>query len=79
MQLETAVPDSNESSLPLLLPLLDAFAQLGIGRSKGYELISDGSIATVYIGSRRLVARTELERFVATLTERGDRTNAGAG
>ena len=58
----------DNDSRPLLLPLPAAFAQLGIGRSKFYELISDGSIATVNIGSRRLVARTELERFVTSLT-----------
>lgn len=38
---------------------------LGIGRSKVYELLSDGSLESFYIGKRRLVHRDDLEQFLA--------------
>ena len=43
--------------------IAEAGAVLGIGRSSMYQLISEGKIATVSIGRRRLVLRAELERF----------------
>ena len=39
----------------LLYSIADAAAALGIGRSKFYELMSEGKIETVRIGRRRLV------------------------
>ena len=39
----------------LLLSIADAAAALAIGRSKTYELISQGRLLTVTIGRRRLV------------------------
>lgn len=39
----------------LLLSIADAAAALAIGRSKTYELISQGRLLTVNIGRRRLV------------------------
>jgi len=39
----------------LLLSIHDAAASLAIGRSKLYELISQGRLLTVTIGRRRLV------------------------
>ena len=51
----------------LLHPVTDAAAVLGVGRSKLYELITQGEIHTVKIGRRTLVSHDELERFVRTL------------
>ncbi len=39
----------------LLISIPDAAAMLGLGRSKIYELITEGRIDTVSIGRRRLV------------------------
>lgn len=39
----------------LLLSIEDAAAALAIGRSKTYELITQGRLLTVNIGRRRLV------------------------
>ena len=51
----------------LLHKLPDACEALGIGRSTLYELIADGTLATVKIGRRTLIAHDELERYVSTL------------
>lgn len=48
----------------LLLSIEDAAAALAIGRSKTYELISQGRLLTVNIGRRRLV-RIDSVRAVA--------------
>ena len=49
---------------PLLLSIEDAAGTLGIGRSKTYELISEGTLLTVTIGRRRLV-RADSVRSIA--------------
>jgi excisionase family DNA binding protein len=49
----------------LLLSIEDAAAALAIGRSKTYELISQGRLLTVNIGRRRLV-RVDSVRAVAS-------------
>ena len=49
----------------LLLSIEDAATSLGIGRSKTYELISEGRLLTVSIGRRRLV-RAESVRAIAS-------------
>ncbi len=51
----------------LAYPLAEAAAQLGIGRSKLYSEIAAGRLRTVAIGRRRLVPRSELERYLAGL------------
>lgn len=48
----------------LLLSIEDAAAALSIGRSKTYELISEGKLLTVSIGRRRLV-RADSIRAIA--------------
>ena len=42
------------------MPTLAAYL-LGIGRTKLYSLIHDGSIRTVMLGGARRIARTETE------------------
>ena len=46
---------SHHTMEPMLFSIIDAAAALNIGRSKLYELISEGAIETVTIGRRRLV------------------------
>ena len=48
----------------ILISIPDACKALGIGRSKVYELISEGRLETVTIGRRRLV-RVESIRALA--------------
>ena len=54
---------------PLLLDLDPAAEELSIGRTTLYKLIREGRIRTVMIGRRRLIERTELDRFVAHLRD----------
>ena len=49
--------------IPILIPILDAFDMLGIGITKGYELVNARQIDTVLIGRRRYATRTSLERL----------------
>ncbi len=49
--------------LPLLIPILDAFDMIGVGVTKGYELVNEGQIDTVLIGRRRYATRASLERL----------------
>jgi excisionase family DNA binding protein len=49
---------------PILLSIEKAAEALSIGRSKTYELISEGRLLTVNIGRRRLV-RVESVRAIA--------------
>ena len=55
-------------SAPLLYDINDAADMLSISRSKFYMLMAAGDIAPVYIGTRRLVTRAELERYIGSLT-----------
>ena len=45
--------------------VVDAARQLGISRSKIYELIADGELETIQVGRRRLVPTAALDRLVA--------------
>jgi excisionase family DNA binding protein len=40
---------------PILVSIPDAARMLGIGRTKTYDLLLDGSLEAVNIGTRRLV------------------------
>jgi excisionase family DNA binding protein len=53
----------------LLLPIPDAAAVLGVGRTKLYELVENGAIDTVTIGRRRLVPAQALEDYARRLIE----------
>ncbi|WP_198507722.1 helix-turn-helix domain-containing protein [Qipengyuania seohaensis] len=48
----------------LLCSVPECAQVLGIGKTKAYELISDGSLETVSIGSRRLVKVASIHRLV---------------
>ena len=52
---------------PALLRLPDACRFLGLGRSKVYELISQGEIEVVKVGGRTLVPMASLQEFVRRL------------
>jgi excisionase family DNA binding protein len=56
------------SEAPRLLSIKQAVFELGIGRSALYELISAGTLKTIKIGRRRLIAREAIEDFIAALS-----------
>lgn len=49
---------------PLLRSIRATSEDLGIGRTKTYELIGRGELATVQIGARRLVTVASIEAFI---------------
>ena len=52
---------------PKLLRIPDAAEALGIGRSKLYELLADGTLPMVKIGRRALVPTRAIEEYAARL------------
>ena len=55
-----------QKSIPFKLAyrIPEACAAVGLGRSKLYELINDGTIRTSLVGGRRVVPVQELERLI---------------
>jgi len=49
---------------PMAYSVVDAARVLGIGKSKLYELVKQGEIETIKIGSRTLVLHDQLAAFV---------------
>lgn len=47
----------------------DFCASVGIGRSKFYELVGDGKLKTVKLGTKTLVTAAEAERFIKSLNQ----------
>ena len=54
----------------LLAPISEACQQIGVGRSKLFELIAAGEIETVKIGRRTLVPQAALVAYVDKLRSR---------
>ena len=54
---------------PVLLTPRQAANALGIGRSKLYELMREGSIRSIRIGACRRVPTTALDEFVLAATD----------
>lgn len=53
---------------PLLRSIRDTSEDLGIGRTKTYELIGRGELATVQIGSRRLITVASINALIERAT-----------
>jgi excisionase family DNA binding protein len=53
---------------PLLRSIRDTSEDLGIGRTKTYDLIGRGELATVQIGSRRLITVASIEALIERAT-----------
>ena len=55
----------------LLLPAREAFTALGVGRTKGFELIASGQLAARKLGAKTLVEAASLRRFAKSLPRAG--------
>lgn len=53
----------------LLITVHESARRLGLGRSTTYELLRDGLLPSVRIGSARRIAVADLEAFVQLLKE----------
>jgi hypothetical protein len=51
----------------LLTPAQRAFAAIGVGNTKGYELIAEGKLAARKLGSRTMIETESLRAYVASL------------
>lgn len=54
----------NNSHQPLTYSVADACRITSIGRTRLYELMADGTIASVVIGRRRLVKAESIHKLV---------------
>ena len=52
-----------------LVPIMDAAAALGIGRTTLYGMMDDGTLESVHVGHRRLVVAESIKGLVASLRE----------
>ena len=55
--------NTEQKSNPITVPVNEALRLIGIGRTKFYELVNNGTIKTIQIGSRRLVIYKSLEEL----------------
>ncbi len=61
-------PALEEDDFPtLLVPVRFAFRAIGVGNTKGYELVAAGHLTLVKIGSKSLITAESLRRFVTGL------------
>jgi excisionase family DNA binding protein len=61
----------------LTISVSDAAHQLGIGRTKIFELLKTGQLPAVRIGGRTLIRSADLEKFVQGLPTTLGGGNAG--
>lgn len=69
--MSTTRPRSDRDVSRLLLTVPEAAGALAISRSKLYELLAVGAIASVRIDGSRRIPLLALESYVATLTRDG--------
>lgn len=55
--------------MPLLHSVSETAQRLSLGRTKVYELISDGRLQLVKVGRKSLITETSIEAFVTSLVE----------
>ena len=58
------------------LSLEEAYGYLGVARATLYRLLDSGSLKSFHIGRRRLVLKSELDRFIAQQVEAEDGRNS---
>lgn len=56
----------------MFISVKDLCSMLGIGRTKAYELLGNGSIRSTHIGRRRMVSRKSVKEFAEAAFERGE-------
>jgi excisionase family DNA binding protein len=54
---------------PVALSVADAVRYTGLSRSRLYELVRDGQIASFQVGGRRMFLRSALDAFFAKLAK----------
>jgi len=54
---------------PLLLTIAQVAELLNLGRTKTYELVMSNRIKSVKLGRRRLIPRSNVEKYVSELSD----------
>lgn len=52
---------------PLLIPINQGFAALGVGRSKGYEIVKQGKLTVIKIGAKSLLDVRQIKALAAEI------------
>jgi len=63
-------PNSAATQKPLAVSIPVAINITGIGRTKFYQLVNNGTIESVRIGRRRLINYASLERLAGNASQR---------
>ena len=58
---------------PIFIPLTQGFAALGVGRTKGYELVKEAKILVVKQGKKSLASVANLRAVADALIEKAQR------
>lgn len=53
---------------PLLLTINQVAALLNIGRTKTYEIVRSNKMKSIKVGSRRLIPREAVEKYIAEVS-----------
>ena len=56
---------TERNQLPLANSISDCCARLGIGRTLMYDLIKQGKLRSIKLGTRTLIPESELQRLIA--------------
>ncbi len=57
---------------PLLLTINQVAALLNLGRTKTYEIVRSGKLKSYKFGSRRLIRREDVSRYVESMASEQD-------
>ena len=68
---------SNASEQPIAYSVGEVARLVGVSRSKIYELLRAGRLPSLRIGDRRLVRRSAIEAFLASLESPADEADSG--
>ena len=56
-------------TMPLLLTINQVAALLNIGRTKTYEIVRSNKMQSIKVGSRRLIPRDAVEKYIAEVSK----------
>ena len=59
---------------PILIPLTQGFGVIGVGPTKGYQLVKEGKIKVVKIGRKSLAIVADLRSLADALIEEASRS-----
>ena len=57
------------TTFPILVSIKKGAEEIGVGRTKTYELIGNGELETVKIGRRHLIVHASIGRLIDRLTQ----------